>query len=105
VIAKNVLREKKLIVMAINNKIRSVCMPEILTRVTQLERENLEAHVDLCAMRYEQLDTRLTDLEKKVDQIHTDILSGQKSLIKVLVGTAGTVLTGIFSIAVPLLLK
>jgi tetrahydromethanopterin S-methyltransferase subunit G len=74
-------------------------------RTTQLERESLEAHVDLCAMRYEQLDTRLTNLENKVDDVHADILNGQKSLVKVIVGTAGTVITGIISIVIALLTK
>jgi hypothetical protein len=75
------------------------------TRTTQLERESLEAHVDLCAIRYEQLDTRLTNLETKVDNVHEDILNGQKSLVKVIVGTAGTVITGIISIVIALLTK
>ena len=74
-------------------------------RTTHLERESLEAHVDLCAIRYEQLDTRLTNLENKVDDVHEDILNGQKSLVKVIVGTAGTVITGIISIVIALLTK
>ena len=44
---------------------------------TSLERTSLEAHVDLCALRYQQLDLRLTNLEKKVDDIHEDIVTGQ----------------------------
>ena len=72
---------------------------------TQLERESLEAHVDLCAIRYEHLDNRLTELEEKVDEVHDDILSGQKSLIKVIIGTAGTVITGIIPIALTLIVK
>lgn len=72
---------------------------------TNLERESLEAHVDLCALRYEQLDNRLTNLETKVDDIHDDILNGQKSLSKVIIGTAGTVVAGVLSIVVTILLK
>ena len=72
---------------------------------TNLERESLEAHVDLCALRYEQLDNRLTNLETKVDDIHDDIISGQKSLSKVIIGTAGTVVAGVLSIVVTILLK
>lgn len=80
-------------------------MASMAPRTTQLERESLEAHVDLCAIRYEQLDNRLTNLETKVDDVHEDILNGQKSLIKVIVGTAGTVITGIISIVIALLAK
>lgn len=76
-----------------------------LAQTTKLEKESLEAHVDLCAMRYLQLDTRLTNLENKVDGIHTDIIEGQKSMTKVLIGTAGTVLAGVLGIIVTILMK
>ena len=72
---------------------------------TNLEKESLEAHVDLCALRYAQLDTRLTNLEEKVETIHKDILDGQKSLSKVIIGTAGTVIAGVISIVVAVLMK
>lgn len=73
--------------------------------VTNLEKQSLEAHVDLCALRYGQLDQRLTNLENKVDSIHEDILEGQKSLTKVIIGTAGTVIAGVVSIVVTILMK
>jgi hypothetical protein len=73
-------------------------------QTTSLERTSLEAHVDLCALRYSQLDLRLTSLEKKVDDIHEDIVSGQKSLTKVIVGTAGTVIAGVLSVVVAVLM-
>jgi hypothetical protein len=72
---------------------------------TSLEKQSLEAHVDLCALRYGQLDDRLTSLEEKVDDIHTDILEGQKSLSKVIITTAGTVVVGVLSIVATILLK
>jgi hypothetical protein len=71
---------------------------------TSLERTSLEAHVDLCALRYSQLDLRLTSLEKKVDDIHEDIVAGQKSLTKVIIGTAGTVIAGVLSVVVAVLM-
>jgi len=73
--------------------------------VTNLEKESLEAHVDLCALRYEQLDKRMTKLEEKVEHIHEDIVHGQKSMTKVLVGTAGTVIAAVASVIVTILLK
>ena len=79
-------------------------MSELAT-TTKLEKESLEAHVDLCAMRYLQLDTRLTNLEQKVDGIHTDIVEGQKSMTKVIVGTAGTVIAGVISIIITMLMR
>lgn len=75
------------------------------TPTTALEKQSLEAHVDLCALRYGQLDTRLTNLEEKVDSIHEDIIEGQKSLTKVIIGTAGTIIAGVISIVVTILMK
>lgn len=76
-----------------------------MATTTELERSNLEAHVDLCAIRYQQLDQRLTNLEDKVDNMRNEILDGQKSLTKVIVGTAGTVVAGILSVVVTILMK
>ena len=75
------------------------------SKPTDLEKQSLEAHVDLCALRYGQLDQRLTALEEKVDAIHQDILDGQKGLTKVIIGTAGTVVAGVISLVVAILLK
>jgi hypothetical protein len=75
------------------------------TPTTSLERSSLEAHVDLCALRYGQLDQRLTMLEEKVETVHKDIVDGQKSMTKVIIGTAGTVLAGVLGIVVTILMK
>ena len=75
------------------------------TPTSKLERENLEAHVDLCALRYEQLDQRLTNVEEKIDSIHVDITEGQKSMTKVLIGTAGTIVAGLLSTIIVILLQ
>ena len=72
---------------------------------TKLEKESLEAHVDLFAIRYEQLDGRLEKLESKVDAIHTDIQAGNASMIKVLIGAAGTVVAGLLSTIVVILMQ
>jgi hypothetical protein len=75
------------------------------TQPTDLEKTSLEAHVDLCALRYFQLDNRLTSLENKVNEVHQDIVIGQKSLTKVVIGTAGTVIAGVLSVVVTILIK
>ena len=72
---------------------------------TKLERQNLEAHVDLCAIRYEALEGRLSTVETKIDNIHQDITEVQKSMTKVLIGTAGTVIASVLSIVIVILLK
>ena len=72
---------------------------------TALEKESLEAHVDLCALRYQQLDSRLTKIEQKVEDIHEDITNGNKSMVKVLVGATGTIVAGLLSTIVVLLVS
>ena len=75
------------------------------TGTTELEKQNLEAHVDLCAIRYEQLEGRLGKVETKIDNIHDDMLQGQKSITKVLIGTAGTVVASLLSIVIVILMQ
>ena len=72
---------------------------------TDLEKTSLEAHVDLCALRYGQLDQRLTALEEKGKTVHNDIIDGQKSMTKVIIGTAGTIIAGVLGIVVTILMK
>jgi len=79
-------------------------MSEINT-TTDLEKQSLEAHVDLCALRYSNLDNRLNTVERTLLNIHEDIKKGQNSMTKVLVGTAGTVIAGLLSTVVVVLMK
>ena len=72
---------------------------------TDLEKENLEAHVDLCQQRYENLESRLTKIETKVDSIHKDGVEGQKSMTKVLIGAAGTIVAGLLSTIIVLVMN
>ena len=76
-----------------------------LGQTTNLEKTSLEAHVDLCAMRYKQLDIRLTTLEVKMDAIQKDIIEGQRSLKTTLITSAGTIVSGILGLIVVLLMK
>jgi hypothetical protein len=72
---------------------------------TSLERESLEAHVDLCAIRYQNLDNRLNAVERKIEDLHTDIKEGSAGLIKVIVGAAGTITAGLLSTIIVLIVK
>ena len=72
---------------------------------TELEKTSLEAHVDLCAIRYQQLDNRLTSVEKKMSDIHEDMREGQTSLIKVLIGATSTIIAGLISTVIVILMK
>tara|TARA_X000001036_G_scaffold422980_1_gene446459 strand:+ start:179 stop:412 length:234 start_codon:yes stop_codon:yes gene_type:complete len=72
---------------------------------TELEKENLEAHVDLCQQRYEALEGRLSKIEEKVDSIHKDVVEGQKSMTKVIIGAAGTITAGLLSTIIVLVMN
>lgn len=72
---------------------------------TDLEKQSLEAHVDLCAVRYQQLDSRLTKVEEKLDGISTEMKNGNHALIKVIVGAAGTIVSGLLGTIVVMLMK
>ena len=39
------------------------------TQATAIEKENLEAHVELCAERYEALENKLDQVEEKVGKL------------------------------------
>ena len=70
-----------------------------------LEKENLGAHVDLCAQRYASLDERLTKIEGKFGELQKLIESGQNSMTRIMIGTAGTVITGVLGLIVVVLQK
>jgi len=72
---------------------------------TDIEKENLETHVELCALRYQQLETRLSSIEKKVSTLAETIQTNQSSMTKILIGTAGTVIAGVLSTIVVILMK
>lgn len=79
---------------------------------SRLERENLEAHVDLCAERYRVLEEKFNRLETKVDQI-ADTMSKMSekqtqdkvAANKLIIGAAATVIAGLLSTVVLLLLN
>jgi tetrahydromethanopterin S-methyltransferase subunit G len=72
---------------------------------TGIEKQNLEAHVELCAQRYEAIEQRLDAIEGKVSVLQKTIEESHNSMVKVLIGTAGTVVTGVLSVLIVILTK
>lgn len=72
---------------------------------TEIEKTNLESHVELCALRYNALEQRLDIIENKVGQLQETVEKSHMSMIKVLIGTAGTVVAGVLSTLVVILSK
>ena len=72
---------------------------------TELEKTNLEAHVDLCTERYKGLHDRLSAIEVRLGQINNDMKIGHKSNSRTVIAAAGTVIAGLLSTMVVLLMK
>jgi chaperonin cofactor prefoldin len=70
-----------------------------------LEKDSLELHVELCAARYDSLEKRLSSIETKVSSLAQTIQESQHSMSKVMIGTAGTVVAGVISTIIVILLK
>ena len=72
---------------------------------TSIEKENLEAHVELCAQRYQSLERRLDVIEVKVGDLQRIIQTSHQSMMKIFIGTAATVVIGVTSVLTVILTK
>ena len=77
----------------------------ILMSTTDLEKQNLEAHVDLCSERYKGLHDRLSAIEMRLGKMNEDMTNSHKSQTKTIIATAGTVVAGLLSTVVVILMK
>ena len=72
---------------------------------TELEKQTLEAHVDLCSERYKGLHDRLSAIEVRLAKMNEDMGTSHKSQTKTIIATAGTVVAGLLSTVVVILMK
>jgi hypothetical protein len=72
---------------------------------TDIERESLDAHVSICALRYANLDTRLTTLEDKVDKLADAITNSKQDMSKIIIGSTATVVASLVGLIVTILMK
>ena len=49
----------------------------------QIEKKSLEAHVDLCAERYKELNTTITQMNERIDSLENHILDLKDDLNKI----------------------
>jgi len=73
--------------------------------MSDLEKTNLEAHVDLCAERYRGLTERLDTIEETLKKLSEEMLINHKSQMRTVIMTTGTVIAGLLSTLVVVLLK
>lgn len=72
---------------------------------TAIEKKNLEAHVELCAERYKQLELRLGTIDVKVESLANKITDGQTNMQKIIIGSTATIVAGLLSTVVTILMK
>jgi transcription elongation GreA/GreB family factor len=72
---------------------------------TDIERENLDAHVSICALRYANLDSRLTTIEEKVEKLSKAITDSKDSMNKVIIGSTATIVSSLVGLIITILMK
>lgn len=78
-----------------------------MTTLPQFDNEanDLQLHVELCAQRYKELDTRLNSLESKMDQLSSKIDQYKGDFGKIMVTTAGSIIVAIVALIGVLITK
>jgi predicted nucleic acid-binding Zn-ribbon protein len=77
-----------------------------MAKPTEIEKQNLEAHVEICAVRYANLENKLDNLENRMDKLEghlvdikdslTNKVAGQdKQTVSALVSIFGVILAGL----------
>ena len=73
---------------------------------SEIEKQSLEAHVEICAVRYSNLETKLSNLEHRMDKLEGYLIGIKESLdeklegrgkqsVSVLVSILGVILAGL----------
>ena len=70
-----------------------------------MSNTEIDTRIALVEQNYQNLDRRLEKVENKIDVIHTDMIQGQASLTKVIVGATSTIVASLISIIVVMLLN
>ena len=73
--------------------------------MSELEKTNLEVHVELCTSRFIRINERLDQIEKTLEKICDELLVNHKSQMKTVIMTAGTVIAGLLSTLVVVLMR
>jgi hypothetical protein len=76
-----------------------------MSNPTAIEKQNLEAHVELCAQRYDALEQRMGSVEGKLGTLQDTVEKSSLNTIKILIGTAGTIIVAMMSLVGLILTK
>jgi septal ring factor EnvC (AmiA/AmiB activator) len=77
---------------------------------SEIEKQSLEAHVEICSERYgyleenmERIESRLTIIEQQLDEIRHNLLISEKNKYKSMWVLSGSVIAALFSAVIYLL--
>lgn len=87
-----------------------------MSTTTDIEKKSLEAHVELCAERYSNLEFKLENLDKRMDTLEGHIVDikdslgrvggeGNKTIITIGISVFGVILTALIGLIVHLITK
>lgn len=71
----------------------------------QLEKENLEAHVELCTERYRHMESRLDEIEELIGEVNDELRRSNSSFVKVIISTVGTFVASMIGLITTIVLK
>ena len=77
-----------------------------MSKTTDIEKQNLEAHVELCAERYNQLNEKLDNLDRRLTTVEEHLIAIRESVTNKTGGinkqliTIGTTVMGVLATAV-----
>ena len=55
----------------------------LMAMITEIEKQNLEAHVEICAVRYASLEAKLSHLETRMDRVEEHLVDIKTALASV----------------------
>ena len=50
---------------------------------TEIEKQNLEAHVEICAVRYASLEAKLSNLDNRIDKVEDKLEKVESHLVEI----------------------
>ena len=69
-----------------------------MAKPTEIEKQNLEAHVEICAVRYSNLETKIDNLEHRMDKLEGHLVDIKESLTAKVAGQDKQTVSALVSI-------
>jgi tetrahydromethanopterin S-methyltransferase subunit G len=70
-----------------------------------IEKENLEAHVELCAQRYAEIEARFDKIEAKLDALSAEINKNKGELARTIITSALGISGSLIGLVITILMK